>query len=51
MTAIRFANNQVATEQELDAIARAFGFMSWAEMDRVCRTRDEKRAERERSIA
>lgn len=46
MNVIRFANSQVATEQELDAIARAFGFMSWLEMDRVCRARDAQRAGR-----
>ncbi|WP_280474810.1 hypothetical protein [Nocardia asiatica] len=43
---VKFKDGRVATEQELDAIARAFGFMSWAEMDRVCRARDEKRAAR-----
>lgn len=44
--AVRFANKQVATEEELNAIARAFLFSSWQEMERVCRTRDKRRANR-----
>ncbi|MCC3333537.1 hypothetical protein [Nocardia abscessus] len=41
---VKFKNGRVATEEELDAIARAFGFMSWQEMERTCRYRDARRA-------
>ncbi|MGW4718920.1 hypothetical protein [Nocardia sp. NPDC004260] len=42
--AVKFANKQVATEEELNAIARAFLFSSWQEMERTCRYRDARRA-------
>jgi len=41
--AVRFANKQVATEEELNAIARAFLFSSWQEMERTCRAGDRRR--------
>lgn len=44
--AVRYANKQVATEEELDAIARAFLFSSWQDMERVCRYRDARRSAR-----
>lgn len=43
MSAVRFANGRIATEDELDTIARAFGFQSHREMERVCRYREAKR--------
>ncbi|MEU2013057.1 hypothetical protein [Nocardia sp. NPDC019302] len=49
--AVRYANKQVATEEELNAIARAFLFSSWQEMERTCRHRDAQRAARGRRIA
>jgi hypothetical protein len=44
--AVRFANKQVATEEELNAIARAFLFSCWQEMERSCRAGDQRRYRR-----
>lgn len=46
MTAVRFKNGRNATESELDAIARAFGFSSHQELERACRAGDAKRIAR-----
>lgn len=43
---VKFKDGSAATEEEVNAIARAFGFMSWQEMERACRAGDKKRAAR-----
>lgn len=42
----RFANGAVVTEEELEAIARAFGFWSPKEMEQAMRYADAERAQR-----
>lgn len=43
---VRYANGQPVGERDLDMIARAFGFMSSQDMDRICHAADEKRRHR-----
>lgn len=43
---VRFKNGRNATEAELDAIARAFGFASHQELERACRDGDARRMDR-----
>lgn len=40
---VRFKDGRAASEYELIAICRAFGFQSPQELDAICRARDEQR--------
>lgn len=41
--AYRFADGRLATRDEMDAVARGFGFRDLSEMERIFRARDQAR--------
>lgn len=49
--ATRFADGRIASEQELEAIARAFGFRSAKEMEQAMQHADAARAQRKKRSA
>jgi hypothetical protein len=51
MAVPRFANGRPVSEEELDAIARAFGFRSAKEMEQAMQHADAARAQRKKRSA